>query len=110
MSIEVLLNCKLKNFFEKTNNIFRKLGYNYRNYQKKRRITYNLDDIEIDIDFLPLVPPYVKIEGKNEEDVKRIIEKLNLNKNKITTYDVTSIYNDIYNIDILIIKNLSFKE
>lgn len=59
---------------------------------------------------MPLVPPYVEIEGKNEEDVKRIIEKLNLDKNKITTYDVTSIYNDIYNIDILIIKNLSFKE
>lgn len=97
-------------YFEKTNNILRKLGYNYRNYQENRRITYNLDDIEIDIDFLPLVPPYVEIEGKNEEDVKRIIEKLNLDKNKITTYDVTSIYNDIYNIDILIIKNLSFKE
>ncbi len=92
--------------FEKTNDILKALGYNYRNYQKNRGITYNLDDIEIDIDFLPLVPPYVEIEGKNEEDVKRIIEKLSLNNNKIPTYVVI----DIYNIDILIIKNLSFKE
>lgn len=95
--------------FEKANDILKELGYNYRNYQENRRITYNLDDVEIDIDFWPLIPPYVEIEGKNEEDVKRIIEKLNLDNNKITTYDVTSIYNDIYNIDILSIKNLCFK-
>ena len=72
-------------------------------------IKYLLDDVNIDIDSWPLIPTYAEIEGKSEEEVKKIIEKLEIDSSKITTMDVTSIYMEIYGIDILKIKNLEFK-
>ena len=45
----------------------------------------------------------------SEEEVKKIIAKLEIDSSKITTMDVTSIYMEIYGIDILKIKNLEFK-
>lgn len=94
--------------FENTNLILNELGYNYRNYQENKRTIYVLDDIEFDIDSWPLIPTYVEIEGKNEESVKNMIKKLNLNEKKITNLDVTSIYKEKYNIDILKLKELKF--
>lgn len=94
--------------FEQTDAILNELGYHSRTYQENRRISYILDDVEIDIDTWPLIPTYVELEGKNKEDIEKLIEKLNLDRNKITTYDVTSIYNEIYNIDVMKIKSLKF--
>ena len=94
--------------FEQTDAILNELGYHSRTYQENRRISYILDDVEIDIDTWPLIPTYAELEGKNREDIEKLIEKLNLDRNKITTYDVTSIYNEIYNIDVMKIKLLKF--
>lgn len=96
--------------FENANKILNELGYVARNYQENKRIKYTLDGIEIDIDFWPLIPPYVEIEGKNENDVRKMIERLKIDKNMITTLDVASIYNQIYNIDILKIEKLELKK
>ena len=96
--------------FENANKILNELGYVARNYQENKRIKYTLDSVEIDIDFWPLIPPYVEIEGKNENDVKKMIERLKIDKNMITTLDVASIYNQIYNIDILKIEKLELKK
>lgn len=94
--------------FEDTNLILNELGYVHRNYQENKRITYELDGVEIDIDSWPLIPTYVEFEGHNEEEVKNIINKLKLDKNKIVDCDVVTIYNDYYNIDILNISELKF--
>jgi len=96
--------------FENANKILNELGYVARNYQENKRIKYTLDGVEIDIDFWPLIPPYVEIEGKNENDVRKMIERLKIDKNMITTLDVASIYNQIYNIDILKIEKLELKK
>ena len=94
--------------FEKTNEVLKELGYVYRNYQENKRTIYTLEGVEIDIDSWPMIPTYVEIEGKSTEDVYKIINKLNLPKDKITSLDVTGIYNDIYNIDVNNIKELRF--
>ena len=94
--------------FEKTNEVLKELGYVYRNYQENKRTIYTLEGVEIDIDSWPMIPTYVEIEGKSTEDVYKIINKLNLPKDKITSLDVTGIYNDIYNIDVNNIKELKF--
>ena len=95
--------------FDQTNNILEELGYIHRNYQENKRIRYILDNVEIDIDTWPLIPTYVEIEGKNKEEVIRTLKKLGYeNSEKVTTLDVTSIYNEIYKIDILKIKKLKF--
>lgn len=101
------LEIEVSDFLE-TNLLLNELGYKHRNYQENKRITYELDGVEIDIDSWPLIPTYVEFEGNNEEEVKQIIEKLKVNKDKIVECDVVSIYKNYYDIDILSIKELKF--
>ncbi len=93
---------------ETTNEILNQMGYFSRSYQENNRIRYILDDVELDIDSWPMIPTYLEIEGKDEKSVLDMIEKLGLNKEKITALDVQSIYKDIYGIDISNMKELKF--
>lgn len=94
--------------FDKTFEVLTQMGFEYRNYQENERTIYNLDGIEISIDSWPQIPTYAELEG-GEENITKLIDKLNLNNYKKTTKDVVSIYKDFYNIDILKIKNLTFE-
>lgn len=96
------------NDFEKTNMLLEKIGFRYRSYQENKRIQYFLNDIEIDIDSWPMIPPYLEIEGPDEESVLEMLERLNLNQEKVTFLNCDDIYNDIYNININDIKELKF--
>lgn len=85
-----------------------KLGFKYRNFQENKRIKYGLDDIEIDIDTWPMIPTYMEIEGNSEEKVNEMIDRLKIDKTKITTLNCDDIYRQIYNIEIRNIKELKF--
>ena len=85
-----------------------KIGFNYRSLQENKRIQYILDGVEIDIDTWPMIPTYMEIEGESEEKVNKMIEKLDVDKSKITALNCDDIYRDIYNIDINGIKELKF--
>ena len=78
--------------FNSTDEILNKLGYNARSKQENRRIQYKLDNVEIDIDFWPLIPTYVEFEAESEQDIINVCKKLKINYNKLTTLDVSSIY------------------
>lgn len=95
--------------FDTTNEMLKQLGYNFKNYQENKRITYILNNVEIDIDSWPKIPTYVEVEGYNEESVKDIVNKINVDNNEVVTYGVTDIYNK-YGIDILKEKELLFEE
>ena len=95
---------------ENTNELLNRLGYNPRSYQENKRIQYILDDVEIDLDSWPMIPTYMEIEGRSKEEVNNMIEKLKIDKNKITALNCDDIYRDLYNIDISTIKNLKFGE
>lgn len=84
--------------FENANEILKELDYLPKSYQENRRISYKFNDIEVDIDFWPMIPTYMEIEGKNEEDVMSFLEKLELKNPKTTTYSVDLIYKEIYKI------------
>lgn len=94
--------------FDKTNEFLKLVGFISRSYQENERIQYILNDLEIDIDSWPMIPTYMEIEGKSEEDVMSIIQVLNLDRTKITTLNCDDIYKQIYNIDISKIDNLKF--
>lgn len=85
--------------FETTNEILNQLGYCVHNYQENIRTTYNLNGVEIDIDQWPMIPTYVEIEGKSEEQVLSVLKDLNLDNGKVTTLDPISVYKEIYHID-----------
>lgn len=94
--------------FEKTNEFLERIGFYNKGYQENNRIQYELDGVEIDIDTWPLIPTYMEIEGKSEEDVLNMINKLNMNKEKITSLDVQNVYKQ-YGIELEEIKELKFK-
>lgn len=61
---------------KEANALLEALGYSYKSYQEKERITYIFEDYEIDIDTWPGIPTYFEIEGNNEEELDIVLKKL----------------------------------
>lgn len=80
--------------FYKTHSILNELGFEAKGYQENRRRQYVLNGVEIDIDYWPLIPTYLEIEGPSEEAVYEILELLGFNKKEVVTRDVEGIYLD----------------
>jgi len=78
--------------FDKMNLILNELGYKNELYQENKRIRYILDDVEFDIDFWPLIPTYLEIEGQNEDVVKKYIKILELEDYDITSETVSKVF------------------
>lgn len=94
--------------FDKANEFLEKIGFKSRSYQENERIQYILNDVEIDIDSWPMIPTYMEIEGKSEEEVLNMKKILDIDENKVTTLNCDDIYKQIYKIDISTIKELKF--
>lgn len=77
---------------EDTDKILEELGYKKRSIQENKRIRYILNDVEIDIDTWPHLNPYVEFEGTSEEQIKKILEILELDYDNCTTDNVQDIY------------------
>ena len=95
--------------FDTANEILKELGYNPRGVQENKRIKYDLNGVEVDIDTWPKIPTYLEIEGTSEEEVYKTLELLDIPKERATSLDVQNIYKDIYGIDLEKEPNLSFK-
>ena len=78
--------------FFMTDEILNKLGYKARSKQENRRIRFVLDNVEIDIDFWPMIPAYVEFEANSENEIKAVCQKLDIDFESLTTLDVQSIY------------------
>ncbi|PIP23698.1 MAG: hypothetical protein COX90_00045 [Candidatus Nealsonbacteria bacterium CG_4_10_14_0_2_um_filter_38_17] len=77
--------------FEKTAEILNKIGLKEKFYEENRRIRYQLDDIEFDIDFWPGLEPYLEIEAPSWKKIDKAIKMLNLNpedKKIFSTYQI----------------------
>lgn len=94
--------------FEKTNQLLQLMGYKHKAYQENKRIRYIFNGVEIDIDSWPLIPSYMEIEGKSEEEIMEALKILSIDQNKITTLNCSNIYKEFYNIDIDKIVELRF--
>ena len=55
-------------------------------------------EVEIDIDFWPQIPAYVEFEAENEQLIKNLCYKLNIDFNQLVSIDVEKIYNQ-YGLD-----------
>ena len=78
--------------FDTTNEILEKLGYKARTTQENRRIQYILNGAEIDIDFWPMIPPYLEIEADSEDTIKKVCDILRLDYSQFTSIDVSGVY------------------
>lgn len=58
------------------NSLLEALGYSYKSYQEKERISYQFQGHEIDIDTWPGIPTYFEVEGTSEQDLDEVLNKL----------------------------------
>ncbi len=61
---------------EEANSLLEALGFSYKSYQEKRRISYLLNQFEIDIDTWPGIPPFFEVEGNSKEELEELLNKL----------------------------------
>lgn len=61
---------------EEANSLLEALGFSYKSYQEKRRISYQLEQFEIDIDTWPGIPTYFEVEGNSKEELELLLNKL----------------------------------
>lgn len=94
---------------ESGNAILEQLGFSFRNYQEKKRITYVIDNTEVDIDSWPLIPPYLEVEGESDEQIDSIVRKLELSDKEIVSCNTAEIYKK-YGLDIYQYRELRFNE
>lgn len=92
---------------EEANELLQALGFSYKSYQEKKRIIYELDEHEIDIDTWPGIPTYIEIEGKNEQDLNQILNKLGYSMKDTISCTADDIYKT-YGINVLEKRELKF--
>lgn len=79
-------------------------------YQENIRTMYKLDKIEFCLDEWPLIPAFLEIEGPDENSIKKIAEKLDLDFKKGLKGSVNNLALELYNIDLSCYKHLTFEK
>lgn len=77
--------------FQNTNILLEKLWYKSKNYQENNRISYTLDDTNVEIDSRPLIPPYIEIEWKTIPAVHDTLQKLLFNLSQTTSINTIKV-------------------
>jgi adenylate cyclase class 2 len=78
--------------FEVTNELLGRIGFQAKSYQENRRISFELDGAQLEIDWWPLIPPYLEIEGESREHVVRVGEKLGISADELTGENAVKVY------------------
>jgi len=68
--------------FDDTVEFFERIGCRKKSYQETKRERWILDGVEVTIDEWPFLEPFVEVEGKNEEEVRKVSEKLGFDWDK----------------------------
>lgn len=93
--------------FESGKILLESMGYYYRNYQEKKRLSYQYHNIRIDIDMWPLIPPYLEIESDSTEDIYAFLDKLKVDRDTVKVMSPDDIFS-YYDIDLLALRKLAF--
>lgn len=72
------------------------IGAQRKAYQETKRELWELDGVEITIDEWPFLEPFVEIEGKSEEEVKKVSKKLGFDYSKAKFCSVDTLYSEKY--------------
>lgn len=95
--------------FEVTNDLLGRIGFVAKSYQENRRASFELDGAQLEIDWWPLIPPYLEIEGQSREHVVRVGHALGISEDELTGENTVKVYAR-YGIDLAEICELRFSE
>ena len=90
--------CLEVNSFDEAVKLLELIGCEKKSYQETKRELWKLDDVEITIDEWPFLEPFVEVEGKSEEEVKKVSEKIGFDYDSALFCAVGKIYKMKYGI------------
>jgi len=88
--------------------LLERLGYPAYRHQQKKRHTFVLDGVTIDIDDWPRIPTYVELEGDSEQALRDVAAKLNLDWANVVTDNPRKVIEERYNIPVSTMKWFTF--
>lgn len=94
--------------FEKSCLMLQKAGLLLKRRQEKKRHTFLLDGVVIDIDTWPRIPTYVEIEGASESAVRGVAEKLGFTWSEAVFDSAGRIIEDRYGVPVLSLEYFIF--
>ena len=90
----------LKSSLEEAKQFLINMGYIFKSYQESIREKWSLNDChEIAIDIIPGLPTYIELECFDENSIKKLAHKLDLNFNDAKYGNYSDFYNIYYTID-----------
>ena len=84
--------------FKSTCELLEAIGMERRAYQETKRESWQLGDIEIELDTWPWIPSFVEIEAPDEKKLKTTAEKLDLDYAKALHGSVETAYTAVYDV------------
>lgn len=85
--------------FDKGRSFLKSIGLLEKAYQESKRMRYVIESVEFDIDTWPALNPWIEIEAKTEEDVKKYAKLLGFKWEDAMFGSADLVYEKIYNID-----------
>jgi adenylate cyclase, class 2 len=94
--------------FSKAKDLLQELGFFHKNYQEKKRTSYTLhNEIKIEIDEWPLIPPYLEIEGPESESIYQTVDQLGYKKDDVKIMNADDVFS-FYGLNMYSYKELRF--
>jgi adenylate cyclase, class 2 len=78
--------------FQKTIDLFKAAGLDYKSFQESKRETWKLVDTEVVLDVWPWLNEYIEIEGTSESELRNSASKLGLKWENAVFGDVMAAY------------------
>ena len=107
-SIEVVELEFQTNTWNTTELFLQELGIQPARFQEKKRHTFKIEDVTIDIDTWPSVPSYVEIEGPSEKRLKEVAENLRLKWENVIFGGAAYVLSNFYNIPVKSLRYFTF--
>lgn len=86
--------------YKKAELLFEKIGLVAFRHQQKKRHTFKLDGVTVDIDSWLKIPVYVELEGESEEALKEAAQKLGLDWSVADFHSASWVIENKYNIQV----------
>ena len=90
--------CLIVDDYQRAVNFLEHIGCARKSYQETKRELWILDNVEITIDEWPFLEPFVEVEGRNEDEVKKISKMLSFDYSEALFCAVDTLYSKKYGI------------
>lgn len=88
--------------------LLERLGYVAYRHQEKKRHTFHMGDVVVDIDTWPKIPTYVELEGPSEDALKTTANSLGLDWNSVELRSPRTVIEEVYGIPVGTMKWFTF--